>query len=60
MDAILVTRLVFAACETPTLQTALLQNANQVASDHNLSPAITAAVAAALQQDVSLKAMIWV
>jgi hypothetical protein len=59
MEAMLVTQLAFAACDTPSLRTALLQDANKVASDHNLSPVITAAVAAALQQNFVLKAMIW-
>ena len=59
MEALLVTQLMFAAYDTPSLQTDLVRNANQVASERNLSPVITAVVAAALQQEVAHKVMIW-
>lgn len=59
MEALLVTQLMFAAYDTPSLQTDLIENANQVASERNLSPIITAAVAAALQKEVAPEAMIW-
>jgi hypothetical protein len=55
----LVTQLIFAAFDTPSLQTNLLQDANQVASDLHLSPVVTAAVAAALQQDAARNARLW-
>lgn len=56
MEALFVTKLVFAACDTPSLQDDLTQDSIQVASDLNLSPIVTAAAATALRDDNTLSA----
>jgi hypothetical protein len=48
---LLVTKLVFAACDTPSLQEDLGENSNKVAADRALSPIVTAAAAAALNDN---------
>ena len=59
MEALLVTRLVFAAYDTPSLQAKLLQNPDHVASELNLPAIVVMAAATAIQQDIELKSAIW-
>ncbi len=60
MEALLVSQLVFDACDTPALQENLVQNSARAASDLGLSSAVIAAAASVLQQDVELKSLVWV
>ena len=59
MEALLVTKLMFVAYDAPSLQDDLAQDSNQVASDLNLSPIVTAAAAAALSDTTFNVKSVW-
>ena len=59
MEALLVSQLVFDACDTPALQENLVQNSAHAASVLDLPSIVIAAAASVLGQDVELKSLIW-
>lgn len=58
MEALLVSQLVFDACDTPALQENLVQHGAHAAL--NLPSSVIAAAASVMQQDVELKSLIWI